>query len=167
MPAKYVRAPLTVAAIVLLSLPFALCSVRDHSGATSASAGVARAGSSEAAVSSREESVAVVNWRREGGFAGFCDEMSITAAGEIRTESCRGASGPGVGRLSREDLTRLRGWMAAFGTVEIQSKDSGLADAMTVTLTLRGSGNGQPTETQKNEILDWAQRIFADNQPPR
>src|SRR5262245_65479073 len=37
---------------------------------------------------------AVLQWNRDGGFAGFCDELKISAGGAIATSSCRP---PGAG----------------------------------------------------------------------
>jgi len=65
----------------------------------------------------------VLTWVREGGIAIFCDELRISAAGEIITASC-GASATRTGGLSKEDLNRLSSWRSVFGAVVIKTKDS-------------------------------------------
>jgi len=105
------------------------------------------------------QSEMVLTWGRYGGFAGFCDDMQISASGEVRVQSCRNKSEK-IGRLSSDDLRRLDEWRRSFGSVVIESKDGAVADSMSVKLTLNGTGKGQPTDMQRREILDWAQRVF-------
>jgi len=47
--------------------------------------------------------------------------------------------------------------------VSIDSKDSSGADGMTITLTLQGTGRGQPTQSERQAMLNWAQRIYAQS----
>jgi hypothetical protein len=108
-------------------------------------------------------STVVLTWTRDGGIAGFCDEMKISAAGEITTFSCRPPGAGPARTLTGEDLARFNRWRTSFGAVSIESKDPPGADAMTVKLTLQGTGGGQPTETDRQEMLDWAQRVYTQS----
>jgi hypothetical protein len=106
---------------------------------------------------------AVLVWTRNGGFAGFCDEMKISASGAITTSSCR-PPGAGTARtLAGDDSTQFNRWRGSFGAVSIDSKDSSGADGMTITFTLQGTGRGQPTQSERQEMLNWAQRIYAQS----
>jgi hypothetical protein len=107
----------------------------------------------------RESSV-VLTWRREGGIAGFCDEMSVSANGEVRARSCKPGGGSRTGMLSKEDLVRLDQWRMSFDSVGIETRDSPVTDAMTVTLTLKGNGTGKPTDEERQDILGWAQDVY-------
>ena len=130
-------------------------------GVTACSAGAPKTRSREVPVSAVEraqQSEMLLTWRRSGGFAGFCDEMQISASGEVRIQSCR-SNAEKVGKLSSDDLTRLNAWRKSFGSVVIESKDDALADGMTLKLTLKGTGTGQPTDAQRREILAWAQQV--------
>ena len=105
-------------------------------------------------------STGVLTWTRDGGFAGFCDEMNVSAVGEVTTSSCRPPGAGPVRTLTGEDLAQFNRWRTSFGAVSIESKDSPGADAMTMKLTLKGTGRAQPTQTDRQEMLDWAQRVY-------
>jgi hypothetical protein len=106
-----------------------------------------------------QQSEIILTWRREGGFAGFCDEMQISTAGEVQIQTCRSRT-ERTGKLSTDDLNRLSEWRTSFGSLRIGSKDGGLADGMTVELTLKGTGGSQPTHAQEQEILEWAEKVY-------
>jgi len=106
-----------------------------------------------------QQSEMVLTWGRYGGFAGFCDEMQVSANGEVRVQSCRNKSEK-VSKLSSDDSRRLDEWRRSFGSVVIESKDGAVADGMSVMLTLNGTGKAQPTDMQRREILEWAQTVF-------
>jgi hypothetical protein len=103
----------------------------------------------------------VLSWSRQGGLAGFCDQLSVTVAGDAAASSCT-AREVKKRKLSSDELTKLNEWRAAFGSVTATSKDEATADAMSMTLTLSGTGQGQPSERQRQELLDWAQRVYQE-----
>src|SRR5574341_1982169 len=105
-----------------------------------------------------------LTWHREGGIAGFCDDLTVYLSGEIQTSSCKSGGKAADGSLrvmaSKEQLAQFDSWSTTFGTVTVTMKDPAVADAMTVTLTLNGSGKGQPTEAEKQAMIDWAQALY-------
>lgn len=105
-------------------------------------------------------SSAVLTWHRDGGFAGFCDELTISASGEVEAKSCRSGQKK-TGKLSNENLGRFDRWRSSFGSVAISTKDAAAADGMSITLDLKGTGSGQPGESERQEMLDWVSRIYA------
>jgi len=109
-------------------------------------------------------SSAVLVWHREGGIAGFCDELNVAMTGELTAKSCKSTASK-VARLPEAELARLEQWRRKFGAVNLRTKDSPAADAMTLTLTMKGNGSGRPTEAEGQEILDWAQKIYGQNRP--
>jgi hypothetical protein len=111
------------------------------------------------AVEREQQSEMVLTWGRYGGFAGFCDEMQVSVNGEVRVQSCRPKTEK-VGKLSNDDLSRLREWRKSFGSVVIDSSDGPVADSLSVKLTLKGTGSGQPTDAQRREIMEWAQKVY-------
>ena len=106
------------------------------------------------------QSEMVLTWGRYGGLAGFCDEMQVSASGEVRVQSCRPKTEK-VGKLTSDDSRRLDEWRKSFGAVVIESKDGAVADGMSLMLTLNGTGSGQPNDTQRREILEWAERVYS------
>ena len=106
-----------------------------------------------------EKPEVAVTWRREGGIAGFCDEMQILTNGEVKARSCRGNAEKTV-KLSSEDLNRLNTWRKRFGNFDIDSNQRGVADGLNVTLSLRGTGSGRPTDAERQEISQWAERVY-------
>ena len=103
-----------------------------------------------------------LKWLREGGIAGFCDEMQIFTNGEAKMGSCRGNTEKTV-KLSSEDLNRLNTWRKRFGNFDIDPNQRGVADGLNVTLSLKGTGSSRPTEAERQEISQWAEGVFTSN----
>jgi hypothetical protein len=121
---------------------------------------VVACGSSPAAPrDSQQDAAVVLSWNRDGGFAGFCDDLKVTTTGDATASTCRTA-GSSSRKLPAADLTRLNEWRRTFGAVSVTSGDSGSADAMTLKLTLAGTGQEQPSAAQRQEMLEWAQRVY-------
>jgi hypothetical protein len=104
------------------------------------------------------DSMVVLTWTRDGGLAGFCDELTVTASGDAAASSC---TAPGTKRrkLSDAELARLNEWRAQFGPVTATSRDAATADAMTMNMTLSGNGPKQPSDAERLELFGWAQRV--------
>jgi hypothetical protein len=104
------------------------------------------------------DSTVVLTWSREGGLAGFCDELTVTASGDAAANSCT-AVGTKRRKLSDAELVRLGQWRAAFGPLTATSRDAATADAMTMKMTFSGLGQRQPSDAERQELFDWAQRV--------
>jgi hypothetical protein len=105
----------------------------------------------------------VLSWHREGGIAGFCDDLSVYVTGEVYAASCRGEQPQnlGKGRLSGEQLAQLYAWVDRLGTFEIEQRDPAQADAMTIRVLFTGAGSRQADAADKQAIQDWAAQLFA------
>ena len=101
-----------------------------------------------------------LTWRREGGFAGFCDDLTVSITGEAIASSCKSGELYPPGKLTDEESAQLRRWAEAFASVVIEQKDPAVADAMTVILTMTGSGSGQPSAVEQQAMLLWAQGVY-------
>lgn len=101
-------------------------------------------------------------WHREGGIAGFCDDLSITAAGAITGSSCKSNQGQGALRASLDaaQQTQLLAWLSQFGPIDYQMKDPAQADAMLQTLTFKGRGQAKATDADINTLLAWANEVY-------
>jgi hypothetical protein len=108
----------------------------------------------------------VLSWRREGGIAGFCDELKVSTTGEFTATLClANPERRKTGKLSKEDLVKLDRWREAFGTTVINTRDAAIADAMTLTLTMKGTGSAKANDAERQELLNWAQKTFERNRP--
>lgn len=106
----------------------------------------------------------LLTWKREGGFAGFCDFMTIYLSGEVHGSSCN----PGqyveqrlIEVLSKEEIAKLDEWMQNYGIISIDASDpKGVSDRMIVILTLIGTGSEQSlSDSNKQELLNFAQDL--------
>jgi hypothetical protein len=102
-----------------------------------------------------------LRWQRVGGIAGFTDGLTVFLSGEVHADwagSPSGGKDSKLSAMSAEQQAQLRGWLVKFGTVSIDHHDpANASDQMSVTLTLIGSGSGQPSATEQQAMLDWAQ----------
>lgn len=101
-------------------------------------------------------------FHREGGIAGFCDDLVILLPDQVQVASCaRGPSEASLRAVAREDeLARFYRWLEDYGTVTAAYQDQATADAMTITLMLYGRGDRQPTDAEQQEMLSWAQILY-------
>lgn len=101
-------------------------------------------------------------WHREGGFAGFCDDVAAYVTGKVYLSSCRGAQPDELVRfwLNAEQLETLYGWIDAFAPFEYKQSDPAQTDQMTVTLVFAGEGDTEATEPEQAAIVDFAQNLF-------
>ena len=109
----------------------------------------------------RSRTAIVLAWTRSGGLAGFCDQLELTATGDVTAKSCK-TSGARTRQLSSDERRRLDELRQELGSVAVTSSDHATADAMSQTLTLKGTGSRQPSEAQRQELLDWAQRVYSN-----
>jgi hypothetical protein len=98
-----------------------------------------------------------LTWSRNGGIAGFCDNLTIYLSGEVQGTSCKKgdiAENRLADLVSSQELTTMDEWISKYGNVIIdQSDPKGAADAMTVKLQLFGTGKEQLTSPQVQAIL--------------
>jgi len=106
----------------------------------------------------------VFHWSREGGIAGFCDEATVYESGAVELTSCRPGGVVTAGQLhswlTPKDVATFEAWRAKFGVVTIEMKDDAVADAMSTSLVLTGTGTAQPTEAEQQALLAWAQKLL-------
>ncbi len=102
-----------------------------------------------------------LTWKREGGLAGFCDELAVYLSGEFVAYSCKGVN-PVTQQLTAEELEQLQAWAKQFGSATIsQSDPTAVADGMSITVTFNGVGSEQLTSADEQALSDWAQAVYA------
>lgn len=102
-----------------------------------------------------------LGWKREGGIAGFCDELSIDAGGHATLRSCKNEAAEATWtRLTAAELTQFYGWLDRFGAAEAQVKDPATADAMTVSLIFSGRGSSQAAQADTDAMMQLATEVL-------
>jgi hypothetical protein len=99
-------------------------------------------------------------WHREGGIAGFCDDLLISGFGQAQATSCRTGEAYPAGALTAAEQAQLDEWSRDFSAVVIEQVDPAAADGMTVMLTFSGAGADQPTEAEQQAMVAWAQAVY-------
>lgn len=104
-----------------------------------------------------------ISWTREGGIAGFCDEMSISASGWVYANSCKSASKePTVYRLNIEQLEMLYDWIDTYSAFTLEQADpAGVADGMSVQLMFNGEGQQQAPRAEQEAMIALMTELFA------
>lgn len=97
----------------------------------------------------------LMRWRREGGFAGFCDYLTVYLSGEVHRYSCKGGEVSQerlIDLLPQEEIEKLEGWVQQYGEVSIDASDpKGVADGMVMMLEFRGLGTQEQTLAPADE----------------
>lgn len=103
------------------------------------------------------------SWRREGGIAGFCDIVELSADGSASVSSC--ASDPprlvADVRLSTAQARLIEQWVARFSPFEHEERDPATADAMTLSVDFDGNGEQQPGEGDIAAMSELAQQVLS------
>jgi hypothetical protein len=104
-----------------------------------------------------------LSWHREGGIAGFCDDLKIYRSGLAVAASCKGNQQrpAGIVWLTDAQLSPFFTWLDQLQTSDGKITDGAVADSMTVTWMLNGSGKRAPTEVERQQITGLAGQIFA------
>lgn len=99
-----------------------------------------------------------LTWHREGGFAGFCDDLAVYSVGNGLPSTCQTEPPTTLGKrwLAAGQTDQLFGWIDALASFEYGKKDPATADAMTVQLVFAGIGAGSATEQDQQAMLDFA-----------
>ncbi len=106
----------------------------------------------------------VLTWHREGGLAGFCDELTVLGNGRVVVSTCRGGEDAVVaeGNLTPEQQAQLEEWASRLKGFDLEETDPATADAMTVRLALAGRGSEEATEQDLQAIRDYAASLYLD-----
>jgi hypothetical protein len=116
----------------------------------------------EATPSSPAEEI-VLTWHREGGIAGFCDNLSVSNTGTVVASTCKGNRDEEIGRsqLTPEQLEKLETWVENYASFHYQQKDAATADAMSLQIAFTGKSDRPATEQEKKAMLDWMNALFS------
>ena len=103
-----------------------------------------------------------LGWHREGGIAGFCDDVAVDAGGHATLRSCK--AGPETAatwkRLTTDELTQFYGWLDRYGAAEAVQKDPATADAMTVSVIFSGRGSEQAPDVETAAMIGFGGQLL-------
>ena len=101
-------------------------------------------------------------WHREGGIAGFCDDLLVYAYGRVQATNCK--SSPADARtlqLDAAQLEQLFTWLDGYLPIQDYQTDPATADAMTRELLLNGTGSRAAGDAEKQALSDFASALYA------
>jgi len=111
-------------------------------------------------------------WRREGGIAGFCDEIVVSRVGFATAWNCRETPARAVATLSLSaaELKQFYQWLDGLGPCEwTHDGDGATADALSISLKLEGQGAKALSDLERESMLTFAhqlvRRILTDGTP--
>jgi hypothetical protein len=101
-------------------------------------------------------------WHREGGVAGFCDDLAVYVTGEFFASSCRGEQPKELarGRLTPEQLLKLYDWIDGLSGFELEEPVPASADNLTVRVVFSGAGPKAATPAEQQAILELHTELF-------
>jgi hypothetical protein len=108
-----------------------------------------------------------LTWSRSGGIAGFCDSLTIYLSGEVQSSNCKKSDviEKSISELlSPEEIATMNEWISTYGEISIDASDpKGAADAMSVKLTMYGTGTEQTIDQASQQVLlTFVQDLYQD-----
>lgn len=99
--------------------------------------------------------VRVIHWHREGGIAGFCDDVYVYNSGLVSVVNCRTTNPTVVAELhlEAEEQATVERWQASFQSWTHEQSDPAAADGLSVTLDFIGRGD-KPVDMATLQQMD-------------
>lgn len=90
----------------------------------------------------------ILIWHRQGGIAGFCDDVTVLASGAYTVVTCKDQATQ-RGQLTESQLLQLTRFVNKLQSFENDNNDPAVADAMSIKTTFKGLG---PLEASVEDI---------------
>jgi hypothetical protein len=108
-----------------------------------------------------------LTWSRSGGIAGFCDSLTIYLSGEVQGSNCKknDVVEKSISELlSPTEIATMNEWISKYGEVSIDASDpKGVADAMSVKLSMYGTGTQkQMVQASQQLLLTFVQDLYQE-----
>ena len=104
----------------------------------------------------------ILKWTREGGIAGFCDGMTVSANHQASLGTCTDPAADVSDQLLPVDwigpLERWRDRVASFESIFTDPPNQ--SDRMTVTIRFEGRGTATASEAEQRELAELATELF-------
>ncbi len=104
-------------------------------------------------------------WHREGGIAGFCDDLTASVTGQVYASNCRGETPETIAKrwLDSRELEQIYAWVDEYAPFEFEHKDNAMAaDSMTTRLVYSGAGAMKADANIQQRMVDFAAELFAN-----
>ncbi len=103
-----------------------------------------------------------LTWHRSGGIAGFCDDLKIYRSGLVARYTCRSGSPvlQGTQWLTAAQLEQLFGWLDTLQITAGKQSDGAVADSMSITWVLSGSGARAAVAAENEAIFAFAAQLM-------
>jgi hypothetical protein len=103
-------------------------------------------------------------WQREGGIAGFCDDLTVTVTGDVAAATCLTDPPETLGHafLTDEQAVQLFKWVDRLQDFEWAFTDDAVADAMTTRIVFSGAGEAEASQAEIDAINVFAAERFAE-----
>lgn len=97
-----------------------------------------------------------INWRRTGGIAGICQELTIKFGGEYELADCANQHTLNTGKLPEQQWKQVDDWLNTYAVFEYKFvPPQGAADMFTDTYSFSGKGDQIPSGGQEATINDF------------
>jgi hypothetical protein len=111
-----------------------------------------------------------LDWHREGGIAGFCDEVTVYLTGDYLVNNCKNptltplaAPEPALPpHLTPGQLEQLYGWYDTLTNFAYTYTDPAVSDAMTTRFIFSGVGTQSATDQDVQEINAFASGLLVE-----
>ena len=97
-------------------------------------------------------------YHREGGIAGFCDDVVVYLAGYAYASNCKGTDA--LINLTASQLQQVYYWFDGYRLIDYSYTDPAVADAMTIALAMPGKGNKPADEETIRAMTEFAADLF-------
>ncbi len=104
-----------------------------------------------------------LNFHREGGVAGFCDDLTIYANGETTVQSCE-VETTHDSVLTADQAAQFFKWYGEFAPFDRTITDGPVADSLTLEMSFDGQGMKPVTADDVAAISAFAQQLLATSQ---
>jgi hypothetical protein len=101
-------------------------------------------------------------WHREGGIAGFCDDLTVYVTGQVYASTCRGSEPQTLAAtfLSAEQMAQVYTWVDTLQSFGDDTTDPAVADAITVRMFFSGAGAQAASEAEQQAVKDFAAQLY-------
>lgn len=103
-----------------------------------------------------------LTWTRDGGIAGFCDQLTVFLSGEVYGSNCRSQQPEAaMNLLTATEQRQIFMWVKKFGQANVEESDPPMvADRMVVKLEFQGNGKSKPSDADKQALMQFAQTLY-------
>lgn len=98
----------------------------------------------------------ILTWHREGGVAGFCNDLTVYTTGKVVATDCKNDATKLVGEdwLNNDQLAQVYGWEASLAWFDYSPQTTATTDSLEIGLVFNGNGDTvSESDEQAVEIL--------------